>query len=69
MIILKATDGYKYTQAEEVPIEERIFASELCLGKFDKEENWKLIPDQEVEEKRILQINAIEQRQKIEMPQ
>lgn len=69
MITLKAKEGYKYTQAEDVNIEERIFATELCLGKFDKEENWKLIPDQEVEEKRIMQIKAIEDRQKINIPE
>lgn len=55
MINLKAQEGYKYTQAEDVNIEDRIYASELCLGKFDSEDNWKLITDEEAEEGRRIQ--------------
>ena len=68
MITLKAKEGYKYTQAEEVTIEERIYASELCLGKYDSEENWKLISDSEVEEGKKLQEIAMQDRMQIEMP-
>lgn len=39
---LIAPDGKFYTQAADVPVEERVYASEVYLGKYDKPENWRL---------------------------
>lgn len=61
MINLKAQEGFKYTQAEDVPVEDRIYATELCLGIYDSEDNWKLVTDEEAEEgKRIQELKISE---------
>ena len=44
---LTAPDGHFYTQAAEVDPAARIFATVVCLGKFDKEENWRLADEAE----------------------
>lgn len=42
MKILKATDGYFYTQAADVPVKDRVFGKVVYLGKNDSPENWRL---------------------------
>lgn len=44
---LQAPDGYYYTQAATVPAEQRIFATVVYLGKFDRQENWRLADQEE----------------------
>lgn len=39
--------GKYYTQAADVPDGDRVFATLVELGKFDKEENWKLVTEAE----------------------
>lgn len=39
---LTAPQGHYYTQAAEVAPANRIFASQVALGKLDKEANWRL---------------------------
>lgn len=39
---LHAQDGKFYTQAADVPAEERVFATEVFLGIYDAPENWRL---------------------------
>ena len=47
MKILKAPDGYYYTQAADVPAPERIFADSVYLGPYDAPENWRLADQEE----------------------
>lgn len=44
---LTAPDGHFYTQAASVDPAARIFATVVCLGKFDNEENWRLADEAE----------------------
>lgn len=37
-----APDGKFFTQAADVPAEERIYATILYLGKYDSPDNWRL---------------------------
>ena len=46
---LIAPDGKYYTQAAAVDAEQRIFANEVYLGKFDAHENWRLADAEEKE--------------------
>lgn len=46
---LIAPDGKFYTQAADVPANERIFATEIYLGKYDAPENWRLADAEEKE--------------------
>ncbi len=39
---LIAPDGQYYTQAADVPAEQRVFASVVYLGIYDAPENWRL---------------------------
>lgn len=54
-IILKADEGKYLTQATDVDIKERIIATTIALGKFDKPENYKEISAEEAEEYKKLQ--------------
>ena len=46
---LHAQDGQFYTQAADVPANERIFATEIYLGIYDAPENWRLADEAEKE--------------------
>lgn len=42
-----APDGKYYTQAADVPFEERVYANIVYLGKYDSPENWRLAEAEE----------------------
>ena len=42
-----APDGQYYTQAANVPAQERVFAKIVFLGKYDAPENWRLADELE----------------------
>lgn len=50
MRILHRKDGYKYTQTADVPLEERIILSIICLADTASESDWKLITEAEADE-------------------
>lgn len=39
---MTAPEGHFYTQAKEVAPAARIFATVVCLGKYDSADNWRL---------------------------
>ena len=47
MRILHRKDGFKYTQTADVPLEERMILSIICLADTASESDWKLITDEE----------------------
>ena len=47
MRILSRKDGYKYTQTADVPLEERMILSIICLADTASESDWRLITDEE----------------------
>lgn len=53
-----ASEGYVLTQSKDVDIQNRIFASEISLGKLDNSDNWKEITQEEADEI-IEQINNL----------
>lgn len=57
--ILKASEGYKLTQSNDIDIKERILASTIALGKYDSQDNWKEVTDEEAEALRKEQDEAI----------
>lgn len=50
MRILPRKDGYKYTQTADVPLEERMILSIICLADTASESDWKLITEAEADE-------------------
>ena len=50
MKLLDKKDGYKYTQSEDVPLEERMILSIICLANTANESDWKLITEAEADE-------------------
>lgn len=46
MRILKRKDGY-YTQSADVPLEERMILSIICLANTANESDWRLITEEE----------------------
>ena len=50
MRILHKKDGYKYTQTADVPLEERLILSIICLADTANESDWKLITEAEADE-------------------
>ena len=44
---LTAPEGHYYTQAADVEPARRIFATVVCLGKYDAPENWRLTDAEE----------------------
>jgi hypothetical protein len=50
MRILPRKDGYKYTQTADVPLEERMILSIICLADTANESDWKLITEAEADE-------------------
>ena len=58
-IILTPSEGFFLTQIDEnIDINERIVASQVALGRYDKPENWKEISSEEAEEIKNLQEEA-----------
>ena len=49
MKLLDKKDGYKWTQAADVDIKDRIIASKMYLADSAKESDWKQITDAEAE--------------------
>lgn len=47
---LERKDGYRYTQSEDVNIEDRIIAIGLVLADTANESDWKLITEAEADE-------------------
>ena len=49
MKLLNKKDGYKWTQAADVDIKDRIIVSKMYLADSAKESDWKQITDAEAE--------------------
>lgn len=49
MKLLDKKDGYKWTQAADIDIKERIIVSKMYLADSAKESDWKQITDAEAE--------------------
>lgn len=49
MKLLDKKDGYKWTQAADIDIKERIFVSKMYLADSAQESDWKQITDAEAE--------------------
>lgn len=47
MKLLDKKDGYKYTQSADVELQDRLILSVICLADTEREDNWKLITDEE----------------------
>ena len=60
-IILKADEGKYLTNANDVDIKERLIATMIALGKYDKPENYKEISAEEAEEYKRLQEEIIKE--------
>ena len=67
MKLLDKKDGYKWTQAADVDIKERIIVSTIYLADSALESDWKQITDAEAELLKEQQKNAYEaERSQIE---
>lgn len=49
MKLLDEKDGYKWTQAADIDIKDRIIVSKMYLADSALESDWKQIPDSEAE--------------------
>lgn len=49
VIVIKAEDGFKLTQKDDVQLSERLISDIVVLGKYDSIENYKEIPNDEAE--------------------
>lgn len=49
MKLLDEKDGYKWTQAADIDIKDRIIVSKMYLADSAQKSDWKLIPDSEAE--------------------
>ena len=49
MKLLDKKNGYKWTQAADIDIKDRIIVSKMYLADSAQESDWKLIPDSEAE--------------------
>lgn len=47
--ILVPSEGYKLTQKENVEISERMISDKIALGKYDSDNNYKEIPNDEAD--------------------
>lgn len=65
VVIINAEEGMILTQVADVPIKERILATEIALGRYDSADNYKEITEAEAAEIRELQKQLIEQHKKI----
>lgn len=64
--ILKASEGFVITNSKDVDIKDRVFASEIALGKNDSQENWKEIPQAEADALKEAQVIALKEQQETE---
>lgn len=44
---LERKDGYKYTQSADVELQDRLILSAIYLADTEREDNWKLITEEE----------------------
>lgn len=65
MKLLDEVVGYKYTQADEVEIQDRLFLTKIYLATEADVDKWKLITDAEAEEAEKMQQIAIQQMNNI----
>lgn len=65
MKLLDEVVGYKYTQADEVEIQDRLFLTKIYLANEADVDKWKLITDTEAEEAEKMQQIAIQQMNNI----
>lgn len=47
MKLLDKKDGYKYTQSADVELQDRLILSVIYLADTEREDNWKLITEEE----------------------
>ena len=64
MKLLDEVVGYKYTQADDVEIQDRLFLTKIYLANEADVDKWKLITDAEAEEAEKLQELAIQEMNK-----
>ena len=64
MKLLDKKDGYKWTQAADVDIKNRIIVSKMYLADSAKESDWKQISDAEAEQLQEQQKAAYEAERK-----
>ena len=64
MKLLDIKDGYKWTQAADIDIKERIIVSKIYLADSAKESDWKQITDAEAEALKKQQETAYEAERK-----
>ena len=64
MKLLDKKDGYKWTQAADVGIKDRIIVSKMYLADSAKESDWKQISDAEAEQLQEQQKAAYEAERK-----
>lgn len=63
MKLLDEVVGYKYTQADEVEVQDRLFLTKIYLANESDVDKWKLITDAEAEQAEKLQQIEIERMQ------
>ena len=64
MKLLDKKDGYKWTQAADIDIKDRIFVSKMYLADSAQESDWKQITDAEAEILKEQQKTAYEAERK-----
>ena len=65
MKLLDEVVGYKYTQADEVEIQDRLFLTKIYLANEADVDKWKLITDAEAEQAEKMQQIAIQEMNNI----
>lgn len=65
MKLLDEVVGHKYTQADDVEIQDRLFLTKIYLANEADVDKWKLITDAEAEEAEKMQQIAIQQMNNI----
>ena len=50
VIVLIPREGFKLTQAKDVPLEQRVFSDKVFLAVNDSPDNWMEIADEEAQE-------------------
>lgn len=62
MKLLDKKDGYKYTQSEDVELQDRLILSIICLADTANESDWKLITEAEADEIRRQQEESMNEQ-------
>lgn len=65
MLLLDEVVGYKYTQADDVELQDRLFLTKIYLANEADKDKWKLITDAEAEAAEKLQELAIQEMNNI----